>query len=93
MIDKFIGFDYAVSRRNNLYFYSWYYNIDWCIKNGVKAYQVGQTDYQAKIYMGGKLTPLHVYVRHNNRILNDLFRAISKALTPASNDANLKSHE
>ncbi|MDD4894973.1 MAG: GNAT family N-acetyltransferase, partial [Candidatus Omnitrophica bacterium] len=45
-IDKFIGFDYDISRKYNLYFLSWCFNVEWCIKNSVTRYQTGQTDYQ-----------------------------------------------
>ena len=93
LIDKFIGFDYALARRYNLYFFSWYFNIEWCLNNNVRLYQVGQTDYEAKLRLGGKLIPLHVLARHNNTIMNSLLRMASKFLTPKHNDLQLKSHE
>ncbi len=92
LIDKFIGFDYALARQHNLYFFSWLYNIEWCLKNGARCYQVGQTDYAAKLRLGGTLVPLHVFMRHNNRLINSLLRAASACLTPAHNDKDLKTH-
>lgn len=92
LIDKFIGFDYTLARRHNLYFFSWLYNIEWCLKNSVRCYQVGQTDYEAKLRLGGALIPLNVFLRHNNGIMNSILRAASACLTPAHNDQDLKTH-
>jgi predicted N-acyltransferase len=82
LIDKFIGFNYDISKRYNLYFVSWAYNIKWCIENSVRHYYPGQTDYEPKIRLGGRIVPLYAYLRHNNPVLNFLFRALAVALKP-----------
>lgn len=84
LIDKFIGMDYTIARRINLYFYTWYHNVQWCIQNGVHLYQVGQTDYEAKVYLGGRLVPLYFYAKHTNPLLNFLLRLAARFLVPKS---------
>lgn len=74
MIDKFIGFDYSLSKKYNLYFFSWCFNIEWCINNGIRYYQVGQTDYSPKIKLGGKLIPLYAYVKHANPLFHRILK-------------------
>jgi len=92
-IDKFIGFNYDVSRRHNLYYLSYCYNIEWCIKNSISYYQTGQTDYQAKVRLGGRLRPLYVYLKHNNKLNNILLKALSKILKPDNFDSDIKDME
>jgi hypothetical protein len=82
LIDKFIGLDYSVARSCNLYFYTWYHNVAWCIRSGVRAYQVGQTDYEDKLRLGGQRVPLFFFARHENRVVNALLRAAAPLLAP-----------
>lgn len=82
LIDKFIGFDYAAAYKYNLYFFSWCYNIQWCLENSITYYQVGQTDYHPKIKLGGKLVPLYAYIKHYNPFVNSLLRLCAKILVP-----------
>ncbi len=79
-IDKFIGFDYDISYEHNLYFVSWYNNIEWALKNGMRYYQVGQTDYDPKIKLGGKPVSLYAYARHRNVAYNFILRYLAKLL-------------
>jgi predicted N-acyltransferase len=82
LIDKFIGLDYAVARPLNLYFYTWYENVRWCLAHGIRRYQVGQTDHGAKVRLGGKLVPLYFYARHRNPLLNGALRLAARFLAP-----------
>ncbi len=82
LIDKFIGLDYAVARPLNLYFYTWYHNVGWCLAHGIRRYQVGQTDHAAKVRLGGKLVPLYFYARHRNPLLNGALRLAARYLAP-----------
>lgn len=90
LIDKFIGFDYKIARQYNLYFYTWYTNVEWCLKNDIGCYQVGQTDYGPKIQLGGKLIPMFAYLKHRNPLLNNLFKQLAKILAPSATDDILK---
>ncbi|MFA5146977.1 MAG: GNAT family N-acetyltransferase [Candidatus Omnitrophota bacterium] len=79
-IDKFIGFDFDLSRRYNLYFLSWFHNVETCLKNSIPYYQTGQTDYDPKVRLGGRIVPLHAYVRHTNPVFNLCFRSLARVL-------------
>lgn len=83
LIDKFIGFDYDIAYKYNLYFFSWCYNIEWCLKNSLRYYQVGQTDYYPKLKLGGEIILLYAYIKHNNPIMNLILRLLAKFLKPA----------
>ncbi len=82
LIDKFIGMDYGLTEQFPLYFLSWLYNIEWCLNNGIKHYQVGQTDHGPKIRLGGHKIPLYVYLKHRNPLLNRVFDIAAKVLQP-----------
>lgn len=90
LIDKFIGFDYDISRRHSLYFVSWCFNIEWCLKNSIRYYQTGQTDYHPKLRLGGRLVPLYVYLRHGNPLLNSILRMLAVFLKPENFDLDIK---
>ncbi len=89
-IDKFIGFDYDISGPSDLYFLSWCHNIDWCIKNSIRYYQSGQTDYCAKVRLGSRLVPLYAYLRHANFLMNIILHFLSLMLKPDNFDKDIK---
>ena len=90
LIDKFIGFDYAVSNRYNLYFVSWAHNIKWCLEHSINAYYPGQTDYEPKIRLGGKLIPLYVYLKHRQPVSNFMLRLLALFLKPDNFDQKIR---
>lgn len=89
-IDKFIGFDYEVSRKYNLYFVSWCFNVEWCLNNSILFYQTGQTDYHPKLMLGGKLVPLYAYLQHRNPLFNLLLKFLALLLRPENFDQNIR---
>jgi len=90
MIDKFVGFDRELSWRYNLYYTTFTHNIDYCIKNGLRFYQMGITDYDPKVRLGSKLIPLYVYARFLNPFLNLFSGLLIKFLEPKRFDSTLK---
>ncbi|WP_297322221.1 GNAT family N-acetyltransferase [uncultured Bartonella sp.] len=74
LIDKYIGFDYPQATDNNLYFVSWFFNLEYARLNGLKYYVAGWTDPEIKAYLGAKF----VYTRHAVFIRNRLLRWILK---------------
>jgi len=90
LIDKFIGFDYDISSHYHLYFVSWVHNIRWCIENSLRYYYPGQTDYQPKIRLGGKLVPLYAYLKHRNVVLNFLLKLLALLLKPDNFDEDIR---
>jgi len=89
-IDKFIGFDPAVSHQYHLYYATFCHNIDWCIKNNIRQYQMGITDYHPKLRLGAKLIPLTNYVRVFNPWLNFFLRPALKIVEPKNFDPTLR---
>jgi predicted N-acyltransferase len=91
LIDKFIGFDYGLAHKYNLYFFSWYYNVEWCLKNSISFYQVGQTDYYQKLKLGGRVIPLYVYLRHLNPAANLALRILARLIKSVDFGTAIKS--
>lgn len=89
-LDKFIGFDLNVAHDYHLYFTTFCYNIDWCIRNGIRFYQPGVTDYHPKIRLGAKLIPLYIYARSFNPLLNIFVRMSARFIQPRNLDSSLK---
>lgn len=89
-IDKFIGLDYAVAHKYHLYFTTLCHNIDWCIKNGIRFYQPGTTDYYPKLRLGARLIPLYIYTKSTSAPLNLLLKIIAPFIEPRRLDSTLK---
>ncbi|MDD5238361.1 MAG: GNAT family N-acetyltransferase [Candidatus Omnitrophica bacterium] len=89
-IDKFIGFDNELSHKYHLYHVTFCHNIDWCIKNGFRFYQMGITDYHPKLRLGAKLIPLYIYLRRINPFTNILVKLIAGLIQPKNFDPTLR---
>lgn len=89
-IDKFIGFDSELARKYHLYFTTFCYNLDWCIKNGIRRYQPGTTDYHPKIRLGARLIPLYIYAKSFNPLLNTIVRLCARWIEPKNIDPTLR---
>ncbi len=89
-IDKIIGLDYAYAHKYHLYYTTFLHNIGWCIKNGIRYYQPGQGDYDAKIRLGAELLPLYIYVKTFNPILNFFMKLIITLVEPKQFDPVLR---
>lgn len=85
-IDKFIGFDYNDSRRYSLYFLSWCRNIQWCLSNSIRYYQVGQTNYAPKLMLGARLVPMYAYVKHHRAAYNIFLMFIARLMKLSERD-------
>lgn len=95
-IDKYIGFDYDVAYKYNLYFVTWCHNIDWCIRRGIRYYQPGTCDYEPKIRLGSDLVPLYISSRLINPVINHLTAPVMKLIEPRRFDpvlSNLSKYE
>lgn len=90
-IDKFIGFDYEISKQFNLYFVSQAYNIKWCLNNSLCYYYSGQTNYETKIRLGGKLIALDAYLKHKNMFFNFFLKLLIPLFKPDNFDQNPRS--
>jgi hypothetical protein len=92
-IDKFIGFDREFGKKYHLYFTTFCHNIDWCIKNNIRYYQPGVTDYSPKVRLGAKLIPLYVFAKALNPALDLIIKASAKFIQPKNMDPSLKEIE
>lgn len=92
-IDKFVGFDSDVAHKYHLYYTTLCHNIEWCIKNNLKSYQPGFTDYHPKVRMGAKLIPLDMYTKALNPLLQAILVLIRPLIEPKNMDSSLKKIE
>lgn len=72
LIDKYIGMNYPLAQEFNLYFVSWFVNLDYALKNGLRFYVAGWTDPQVKASLGASFT----FTRHLVWVRNPLLRRI-----------------
>ena len=73
---KYIGQVYPDSRNFNLYYVSWFYHLDYCIKNNIKVYIAGWTDPEIKSFLGSEFT----FTFHAIYISNPIIRFIFKKM-------------
>lgn len=72
LVDKYIGLVYPEAREANLYFLSWFYNLEYALKNNLDLYVAGWTDPQVKAALGASFT----MTRHAVYVRNVLLRAL-----------------
>ena len=72
LADKFIGLVYPDARDVSLYFVSWFHNVEFARKNGLKNYIVGWTDPKVKASLGAKFT----FTQHAVFLRNPLYRFV-----------------
>lgn len=77
LIDKFFCMDAEAGRRYNLYYLSWFNNIDYCLQHGLRRYQSGQAYYENKIRLGSQLTRNMIFFRHRNSVIQSLLKIVS----------------
>lgn len=67
-------------RTFNLYFISWFTNIEYCLTHGVSHYQSGQAGYDTKLRLGSQLQPTTIFFKHHNRLLHGALRMVAPFL-------------
>jgi predicted N-acyltransferase len=90
LIDFYVGFDYSIAHKYHLYFVKFRDTINWCIKHGIKKYEMGSTGYEPKKRLGFNLVPLYVYAKLRNRVLRPVFNLLCQFLKFENFDDNLK---
>jgi len=81
LIDKFFCMR-AEGRDHNLYFLSWFTNIQLCLDLGLTRYQSGQAAYANKLRLGSGLIATSMHFRHRNPLLNRVLGWLAPLLTP-----------
>lgn len=74
LVDKYIGLSYPLSREMNLYFVSWFVNLEYALEKGLSHYVAGWTDPGVKALLGATFTP----TRHMVYVRNPILRALAR---------------
>jgi predicted N-acyltransferase len=81
LLDKFFCMDGNAGRDYNLYFLSWFSNIEYCLSAGLDRYFSGQAGYATKLRLGSTLSGTSMYFRHGNPLVNGVLRASASLFT------------
>lgn len=92
VINKFVGIDYRRAGKAFLYFRLFDAALDFAYACGARELQSGQTGYRAKLDLGHRLVPLFNIVRHENPLVNAVFRAIGSRVTWKTLDSDLATY-
>ncbi|OCG20984.1 hypothetical protein A9G11_08580 [Gilliamella sp. wkB108] len=76
LIDKYIGMIYPKARELNLYYVSWFVNLEYALQQGFTHYIAGWTDPEVKASLGASFT----FTKHLVYIRNPLLRGILRKL-------------
>lgn len=76
LIDKFFVMGEA-GRAHNLYFVSWFDNIEWCLNNGIRVFQAGQAAYANKLRLGCQLVRTDMAFTHRNVLVSRVLKRLS----------------
>jgi predicted N-acyltransferase/multidrug transporter EmrE-like cation transporter len=91
LIDKFLGMDYEVARRYNLYYITWLQNVGYCIEHDLRSYQAGQGLHREKLRLGSRLSPNWLWYRHLNHLVDGVFAVFERLFRLDRNDPELAS--
>ncbi|NDF12577.1 MAG: GNAT family N-acetyltransferase [Proteobacteria bacterium] len=80
LLDKFFCMDGVRGREHNLYFLSWFHNLQYCLDHGIKRYQSGQACYENKLRLKSGLNSNWMMFRHTNPVMGCLLRLIAPML-------------
>ncbi len=74
LLDKYVGFLYPQAREHNLYFVSWFVNLQYALEHKLTHYVAGWTDPQVKKSLGAQFT----FTSHAVHVRNPLVRNLLK---------------
>ena len=80
LLDKYFCMDER-GRVHNLYFLSWFANIEFCLAHGLKRYQSGQAAYENKLRLKSRLMRTQMFARHRNPAINAALRIAAPLLS------------
>lgn len=90
LLDYYLGLDYSIAHKYHLYFVKFRDVMNWCIKRGIKRYEMGVTGYEPKKRLGFDFIPLYLYVKLRNRMLRPVFNFVCQFLKFENFDPCLK---
>lgn len=80
LLDKFFCMDGVRGRAHNLYFVSWFHNLQFCLDHGISRYQSGQACLENKLRLKSQLNPNWMLFRHRNPVIGRVLRLIAPLL-------------
>jgi hypothetical protein len=89
LMDKYIGMHQPVAAEHNIYFLSWIYNMEMCLRDGFTRFQSGQASYEVKKRLGASLEDTYILFKHTNRLLNQPLICLAKLLSYENFDQHL----
>jgi len=90
LIDYYVGMDYSIAYKYHLYFVKFRDVMNWCIKHGIKVYEMGVTGYEPKRRLGFEFVPLYIYARLRSRWMRPAFKIVCRLLKFENFDPALK---
>ena len=89
VVNKFIGIDYSQPKEWFLYFRLWDAAVEWAYSEGATSIQSGQTGYAPKIELGNDMVALSNYCRHQNSVVNFIYKVVAKTINWDTLDPDL----
>jgi len=80
VVNKFIGIDHALPKNYFLHALLWDAAVEWAMRVGATSIQSGQTGYATKILTGHQLVPLNNFCKHNNSVVNAIYRLVGQRI-------------
>jgi len=82
----YVGFDYAVAFKLNLYYRVFHDVIEWALARGCKRFYNGSLNYDPKWHLRQSLYPTDLYARHTSDAVNAVFKRILPVMEPTRSD-------
>jgi Acetyltransferase (GNAT) domain len=82
MFAEYLGLDYSVALKLQLYHYIFRNLVRWAIASGYKGIQNGALNYDPKLHFRHRLDPIDLYVKHTSIIINAIMRLALPLLEP-----------
>lgn len=89
MVGDFIGFDYDVVYKYNLYFIAVKDKIEWCIKNNIKTLDEGTFTLELKKHLKFNFYKNYFYMKPSFSIFDSLAKAIIPFFRPSEQDKQI----
>lgn len=86
MVGKYLGMDYTVSRKHQLYFALCLRAMDMCASRAFKEIEFGETSYHLKKELGCELVNSWNYYRHRNPIAHRFLARLAFLFEPSRNE-------
>jgi hypothetical protein len=87
---EYVGFDYSVAFKLNLYYRVFHDIVEWAIAHGYRQFHSGSLNYDPKWHLRHSLDPLDLYVRHTSPAINAVLKWLLPLMEPTHADRTLQ---